>query len=329
MARVTIKDVAERAGVSIATVSYVINDTGSVSEATAERVRDCIDELGYRVNSLAVAHRTGRTKTIVLALPDLSNPFCPEIAKGVQSAARSAGFAVVLLDANSDGDLERDSIARVADRMPEGLVWVPLGDSSWTPEEIGIPVVAIDAWGVDFDTVRADVRDGGARQGLHMIECGHRRVGLVSGPSWSATAHARHEGLIDAIGSQVDVAWDVALPYSSNLDDRLVATMLASDVTCIATANDIQAIGVLKALHRNGRSVPDDVSVIGFDDVPLAALMSPGLSTVRLPIEEMGRTAFELLCRRIDAPGREREEVVLPVDFVERESSRQRLSSPR
>ncbi len=320
MNRVTIKDVAELAGVSTATVSYVLNDSGSVSEATADRVRQCVDQLGYRANSLAVAHRTGRSRTIGLALPDLSNPFCPEVAKGVHHAARAAGFAVVLLDAFAQSELEQEGIERFADRMPEGLVWIPVGEGSWTPADIGVPVVSIDAETDEFDLVRADVHTGGRLQGELIVANGHRCVGVVSGPDWSGTARTRRDGLVGALEGHVAIEWEYALPYSAEVDHELVDRMLDSDVTCIVTANDIQAIGILKALHRGGRRVPEDVSVIGFDDVPLAELMSPALTSVRLPIEEMGRSAVDLLLSRIDEPELETREVVLPVDLVERES---------
>ena len=166
MARPTIRDVAAAAGVSTATVSYVLNGTGSVSAATAQRVRDCVEELGYRANSLAVAHRTGRSRTIGLAVADLTNPFFPEFARGVHKAAITSGFGVFLIDAQGSHDIELEGVEMLSDRVPEGLIWVPVGDDilSKRPIPLPFPVVTFDRELPDFDSVNADIRHGGELQ---------------------------------------------------------------------------------------------------------------------------------------------------------------------
>lgn len=322
MSRPTIRDVADAAGVSTATVSYVLNGTGSVSRETAARVRACVAELGYRANSLAVAQRTGRSQAIGLAVPDLTNPFFPEFAQGVHRAASAEGLSVLLLDAHNSSEDEVAGIERFSDRVPDGLIWVPVRHDIISGRNFTFPTVVFGQQLDGFDSVSADVRRGGELQAEAVLAHGHRRVGLLSGPPWAETAQLRRDGFLDRIGSEAEVVWDCTVDYkSADLSDH-EQTILGSDVSCAVTANDIQAISLMKMFRSAGKSVPEDVSVIGFDDVDLSALVSPPLTTVHLGARELGYAAFGLLNERMGDPDRPARHRVIDVSMTVRESLR-------
>lgn len=300
MARPTIKDVANRAGVSTATVSYVLNNTGSVSQQTASRVRQCVKDLGYRANSLAIAHRTGRSGTIGLAIPDLTNPFFPEFAQGVHASAYAAGFAVQILDANNSRDFERSEIEHLSDRVPEGLIWVPVGDTNITDTPQPFPVVVYDRDLPGYDSLAPNLFEGGRLQASLILQHGHSRVGILSGPEASDTAHLRLAGLLEGLEGNAEIVWHHSIPFTANIPDEIAdAITTCRAVTAVATANDIQAIGLLRQFRAAGRSVPDDVSVVGFDGTALSDLVSPSLTTISLHPRRLGEQAFAMLQDRI------------------------------
>ena len=322
MARPTIRDVATCADVSTATVSYVLNGTGSVSEPTASRVRACVNQLGYRANSVAVAHRTGRTKTIGLAVPDLTNGFFPEFAQGVHRAAADHGFAVVLLDADNSIEAQAEGINMLADRVPEGLILCLLKEDVFTDSKFPFPIVVFDHEIEGVDCIGADLHKGGRLQAEAVVEHGHRRIGLICGPEWSGPAAVRRKGLLENLPDSVDVVWEHSLDWTADLPETAVADMLRHDVSCVVTGNDMQALGALQTFRSAGRSVPDDVSIIGFDDIDFAALASPSLSTVRLPTRELGATAFGMLVHRIESPFMPVQQKRLDVQMMVRDSLR-------
>ncbi len=305
MPRPTIRDVAKLAGVSTATVSYVLNDSGSVSADTADRVRGCVEQLGYRPNSVAVAHRTGRSRTIGLAVPDLTNPFFPEFSQGVHAAASAHGFSIFLLDGQSSVEVEIEGVQRLADRVPEGLIWCPVSpEDILTGRRFRFPIVVYDRVIDGFDSVCADIRHGGALQAQAIIDHGHTRVGLLTGPLTSDTARLRREGFIERLGNSAELVWEFEMEYVDDLSTETAEAVTASrDVTCVATANDIQAIRIMSLFQSSGFSIPEDISVIGFDDIDLASLVSPKLTTVGLSPRRLGERSFELLVNRIKNPG--------------------------
>ncbi|MGI9606166.1 MAG: LacI family DNA-binding transcriptional regulator [Acidimicrobiales bacterium] len=322
MARATIRDVAALAGVSTATVSYVLNSSGSVSTETADRVRACVDELGYRANNLAIAHRTGRSGTIGLAVRDLMNPFFPEFAQGVYSAAAARGFSVFLLDSRGGEVDENEALERLADQVPEGLIWTPVVEDVISNRGYSFPVVVYDRQIEGFDSVRPDVRAGGALQADLVVASNHRRIGLLSGPEGSDTAELRRSGFLSRLDGAAEVVWESRLPMSADIPSEIAKTILQSDVTCIVTATDIQAIGVLRVLQSGGWEVPGRVSVIGFDDIELASLVNPTLTTIRLSPRVLGAKALDILVDRIENPGGPVRRLSLDVEVVERESLR-------
>lgn len=308
---------------STATVSYVLNGTGSVSPATADRVRRCVEELGYRANSVAIAHRTGRSLAIGLAVPDLSNPFFTEFAQGVHRAASAEGYSVLLLDAYNSASEEIAGIQRFGDRAPDGLIWVPVHDNIMPVTDVSVPTVVYGHRFPGLDSLDADVARGGALQAEAVLNHGHTKVGILGGPGWSDTARLRHDRFVERLGDEAEIVWDCELDYGSPRSEEIERVILEHDeVTCVVAANDVQAIGLMRLFRSAGRVVPDDVSVVGFDDIDFAAMVGPPLTTVHLGTRTLGHNAFEILRDRMRDPKKPPRREILDVSMTFRESLR-------
>lgn len=304
--RPTLMDIANKAGVSAATVSYVLNNTGSVGRDARKLVHKTAKEMGYRVNHVAKATRTGQTQSIGLILPDLNNPFFPKLAQAVQGAARRAGYAVFLIDSEGSAEVEREAAEDFIRRGVDGIVWCPATKHDTLSEFRGdLPIVVIDRPMPGYDTVSADYSSGGALLAEQVLSLGHQRVGMIVGPQSLSSAKQRRDGFINRFCPSGRVEWEVENPFSINLADETRQRLVSLDVSAIICGNDFIAIGALRALHELGHSVPGDVSVLGFDDIPWASYSVPGLATIRQPLKAIGKEASSLLIRRIkgdDAP---------------------------
>jgi LacI family transcriptional regulator len=298
--RPTLQDVARKAGVSAATVSYVLNNTGKVGEDVQQLVRAAAKSIRYRVNHVARATRTGQTLSIGLILPDLTNPFFPEIAHVIQSAARSAGYAVFLIDSEGDAGIERTGTEDLIDSGVEGIIWFPASDQDSLAEfQDDIPIVVVDRPLPNYDTISSDYVSGGAMLAEHVTSAGHNSVGMVLGPMSLSSAIQRRDGFVNAIAGKGVIAWEVENEFSIQLNEATRKQIEDSSVSLIVCGNDLIALGVMRALHDLGRRVPDEVSVVGFDDIPWAGYSIPGLTTVRQPFAALGKEAAALLIRRI------------------------------
>ncbi len=320
--RITLKQVAEAAGVSLATASYSLNDGGSVGQQTRERVKSVAQQLGYQPNASAKAMRTGRIGALGLVLPDLTNPFFPQLAQTVIAAARDAGFHVFLTDTLGSKETERQSIDALVRRGIDGLVWFPIDDRMPDlPDLRTTPTVVLDRALDGFDCVLADCEAGGRIAAAMLLRAGHRRFGMVSGPSAASSARQRAAGTRDALKrAGAELVWEVEAAFSSDLDADIVQALARRDVTAVVAGADLIAIGVVRQLGRLGIRVPQDVSVVGFDNIAWSDLCSPALSTIDMPIHEMGMEAMQMLQRRIAAPHEPRRRVVFDVTAVERAS---------
>ncbi|MBX2858808.1 MAG: LacI family transcriptional regulator [Cellvibrionaceae bacterium] len=322
--RITTQDIADKAGVSKTTVSYVLNNSGSVSAATKKRILRYAKELGYQENRLAIATRTGKTATIGLVLPDLCNPFFPKMAQAVVKAANAHNYAVFLVDACNNLEEEARGIQRLHQHAVEGVIWCPLDDSrSLQHNPLSCPVVMTDRAIAGFDCVYANSQKGGRLQAELLRDKGHRRVGILSGPERSASAAIRRQSLYDALGNEVEVVWDFSLEYEMAIPEHIAQQIIHSDISCIVAANDTLAIGALRLLHSVNIPVPEQVSIIGFDSIEWSELVVPALSTVVLPIQDIGQSAFNMLLQRIESPAATVCELVLDVHLVDRSSVKQ------
>ena len=320
--RVTAQDIADIVGVSKATVSYALNGTGSVSDEMTEKIVRYADKLGYRTNRLAAATRTGTTYTVGLVVPDLSNPLFPELAQAVHKAAHERGYAVFLVDSNQSLAMEFEGIERLIDYRVDGVLWAPIKDESVEKLDFRIPIVVMDRDIRGFTSVFADTRRGGQLQARYVQDMGHHRIGIISGPTYSPHAMLRNSGVHEELDAATEVIWEFEHDYGHELSEAQVRTILDSDVSCVITGNDIFAIELMRRLRRAGKRIPEDVSIIGFDDIGWAELITPSLTTIKLPKRSIGERSLELLCDLLEKPDHSTDKIVLDVSLVERESVR-------
>ncbi|MFO8076356.1 MAG: LacI family DNA-binding transcriptional regulator [Egibacteraceae bacterium] len=315
----TLRDVALRADVSLATVSRVLNGSQRVDPTLAARVRTAADDLGYRANLLARGLRRQRTDIVGLVVPQVGNPFFSALMQAVSRHLQQSARTVLLADAEDDPDLERQVITRLADHGVDGILCAPVSeaDSGVAAAEIAarLPLVFLDraAADVEADTASVDQRRGVDLVLDHLVEVvgAHPATRLVSATPVDSAARARCEAYADAVAEgRVD---DPAPPLLGEFTvdwGREAATALVADGAlprALVCGNDLIALGVLAGLAEQGVRVPADVVVTGFDDVGFATLAAPSLTTVRQPLDALAATAVELLEQRIggsDGPAR-------------------------
>ncbi len=321
--RATLQDIAREAGVSITTVSYVLNGTGAVGAEMSKRIRATAKRMKYRANHSAKATRTGKTRTIGLILPDLTNPFFPLLAQSIQQSANEADYAVFLVDACNSVDGERVGAQDLLARGTDGIIWCPTsGSDSLAALRDEIPIVVVDRPMPDYDSVAADAYEGARQLACHLVEMGHTHVGVVTGPLTLASAQARCDGFVDHFNGPASVDWRVENPFSIHLTDETRECLRNSRSTAIVCGNDLIALGVMRFLHESGLRIPDDVSVVGFDDISWASFTTPNLTTVRQPFSALGKKAFELLARRMDGDDSPRTLLRLDMSVASRDSLR-------
>jgi DNA-binding LacI/PurR family transcriptional regulator len=299
---VTIHDVAQQARVSVSTVSRAFTAPEMVSTDTRTRVLHVADEVGYRPNRAARGLITGKTANIGLIVPDLGNPFFPAVLKGAQARALQADHAVFLADTDEDPDLEVNLILAMAKQV-DGIV---LCSSRMSDRQLKRVLSTTSLTFVNrkvggSPTVLIDSADGMRQAVEHLAALGHRRVAYLNGPRTSWSNRERRRGMRAAARtSGVDL---VELgPFAPRFEAGMQAAdlVLAADVTAVLAYNDLIALGVLNRLADRGVAVPDELSVVGFDDIPFAAMCTPPLTTVFTPKELTGRTAVELLLDWLD-----------------------------
>ena len=324
---VTIYDVARVAGVSPSTVSRAFSRPGRVNADTAGHIRRVAEELGYRSNPLARALVTSRSRMITLAVSDVANPFYSEIIRGAQSAATRAGYTILLTDAQESDRLEREALERTLP-VVDGLV---LGGSRMSDSAIRMiakqkPVVVLNRAVVDVPCVVTDNAGGMQRAVDHLSRLGHDSLTYLAGPEASWADGMRWRCLQDS-AAELQLRVRRVGPFSPDVPGgaRAAEDLAASLPTAVVAYNDQLAIGLIRGLGARGIRVPRDVSVVGFDNIGPAELITPGLTTVAAPLHLEGATATTHLLAMIEgARSRTGAPVVLPVRLVERGSTAQR-----
>ncbi len=316
---VTLRDVARAAGVSAATASRALSAPDLVAPERRERVRRAARELGYRPNRAARELITGRSGHLCLVVPDLENPFFSAVAKAVQARARAAGHAVVVADAEEDPHLEAELVAQLGGQADGVLLCSPRMSAEDLAEVAtdGPPVLLVNREGAGLPSVAVDNRDGVRQAVRHLHALGHRRIAYAGGPAGSWSDARRRDGLA-ALELDVEVLdlGSHAPVFAGGVG--AADLVVASGATAVLTHNDLMALGVMDRLRARGVRVPDDVSVVGFDDAPVATIVTPALTTVSMPLARLGRTAVDLLLapRGDDVP-----HTALPVELVVRAST--------
>jgi len=317
----TLKDVAREAGVSIAAVSYSLNGGGTIGEEVRLRVREVADRLGYRPNRSAQAVRTGRSMTLGLVLPDLNNPYYPALARSFEHTAREAGYTTILIDTSGSVEEELEGIRELENHGVAGAIWCQTSDQLATSaDEYAMPIVVVGAPGAAFDNVMADDVAGGRLAARHLLDHGHRDIGLLVGDAVPDDKNDRRNAFVAAVGRRAKIRFELKTPYAIDLAGTVIETLSRRTVTAVMCGNDLIAIGVLRAARQLRIRVPEDLSVIGFDDIPWAAIVTPALTTINQPVAEMATVALELLLDRLDRPDRPLRHRKVPVRLVERDS---------
>ena len=322
----TLKEVAAEAGVSIAAVSYALNGNGTVSPDVRAKIKATARKLGYFPNRVAKTMRTGKSNTIGLILPDLGNPFFPELARAVERSARAAGYGVLLLDTDNDLAIEKNGVDQLIQHGIDGIIWCPTTtDEDKAPHFGNTPVVVVDRVYDAFDSVSSDYWMGGRLIARHLQAAGYSKIGLISGPPDIASAKQRSQGLKDNLAAGTMIVWEEFAPFAPPLPNAVRDRIGKGGPDVIVCANDLVAIEVQNLIKRQ-RSKPaqdlaQDLAVVGFDDISFAAIVTPSLTTIRQPLSELGTEAFDLLIRRISQPDSSKRKVVIDVELVIREST--------
>jgi LacI family transcriptional regulator len=292
---VTRNDVAEYAGVSTAVVSYVVNEgPRKVAPETRERVLEAIRVLGYRPNATARALRMGTTRTLGLITPDGGNPLFAELAKAIDKAAASRGYVVLQTSADGDPATERAKIAELVMRQVSGLLLVaPHEDPELTDAEV--PAIAINRVLPTVSSVRPAYREGARRGVDHLVEHGHRVIGLVIGGTGHPERELGWQDGLEAAGLEPGPIARTTFSRAGGRAAMITLLQATNRPTAVFASSDLQAVGVLSALHEAGLRVPEDVAVVAFDGTAETEYSWPPLTVVRQPLERMAEAAVSRL----------------------------------
>jgi LacI family transcriptional regulator len=331
----TIHDVAKLAGVAPITVSRVINNSGYASAETRRRVEEAAAELGYVLNRMASGLRTKRSNTFALVLTDITNPFFTTVARGVEDAANEAGYTVTYCNTDEDVEKEKRYLDLLIQQQVDGILLVPANDTAEMVDYVqkrGTPVVVLDRRlaEISTDIVRCD-SEGGAYQLIRLLQdLGHQRIALLGGPEVASTAVDRKEGYRRAMAEAGHDTTDLELCGSftqeSGSEMAKQAAAIRPRPTALFAANNFITIGALIGLRDSHLSVPEDMALVGFDDLPAALVTFPFLTVASQPAYEMAQKGTELLLARMAGEDPEAyREIVLPTELIVRRSSGQAL----
>jgi LacI family transcriptional regulator len=326
------KDVAERAGVSIKTVSRVVNGQGEISEETKERIQAIIDELGFRPNMMARGLVTQRTRSIGLIVPSLSNPFFPEVAEAVQATAREHQHHMMLCSHENDFVEQRNILDSLMAQGVDGIVIFPALNSidelrRFADKYRPLVVVNEEIEHKHIGLVQANIVQGAQTAIDYLVAAGHRHIGMLAATVIPQNRHWREQGYRQAVRShnlpfQAD---DYIETIDGDWPDSLVATRKLLErnpqITAIFAYNDIYAIGALRACEELGRRVPEDCAIVGFDDVAAATIAQPALTTIRIDKRGLGAAAVELLLGMLNEPEQAGVSIVLDTELIRRQSA--------
>lgn len=334
--KITIKDIARLAGVSTTTVSKVINNKDeSISQATRDRITSLMKEYDYTPSTVARSLVTKKTNTIGLIIPDIRNPFFPELARGVEDRANSAGYNIIFCNTDNKIEKEDEYLKILAEKMVDGII---MAASSKRDERLAtvkgysVPVVLVDRdIDVEMDYVKGRVFTDNFKGALiaveHMINQGVKKILFISGPLTNKASIERLEGYKYALkenGLEYDEGYLLEGEFNEDWGWEAArdAVETGIDFDGIFCGNDLIAIGAVKSLKEIGLSVPEDISVIGFDDIYVSRLIEPELTTVRQPKYEMGFEAVEMLLRILEGKRLKDVRLILQPDLIIRDSVR-------
>jgi LacI family transcriptional regulator len=333
----TIKDVARRAGVGIATVSRALHGSSQVSPETAARVLKVVEELGYRPNSTAQSLVSGRSHMLGLVVSDITNPFFPELFKGFEDVALENGYDVLVASTNYDTARTALCVQRMIERKIDGVAIMtseidPAHKDTFARRKVPLVFLDVGRVGRWVSNVKVDYGAGIAQGVEHLSGLGHRRIAFISGPDSLASARERRDAFLRLLSDPRFGAWrETATEEGNHKVDGGLKAMLrllarAPRPTAVMASNDLTAIGAMRAIRQWGLRVPEDISVVGFDDIQMAEFTEPPLTTVRLLRTEIARLACDALVQSIVTHGTG-VEYRMSTTLVVRQSTAQALAS--
>jgi len=309
----TIKDVAERAGVGIATVSRTLHGSSQVSPETAARVLKVVEELGYRPNSNAQSLASGHSRMLGLVVSDITNPFFPELIKGFEDVALLNGYDVLVASTNYDPVRTAQCVQRMIERKTDGVAIMTSEVDASLKDSLSrrkVPLVFLDLGRVGklVSNVRIDYGAGIGQAVEHLTGLGHHRIAFISGPGHLASARERRDAFLSRLEDPSLAPCEILIEEGNHRVDGGLEAMLrlldrAPWPTAVVASNDLTAIGAMRAIRQRGLRVPEDISVVGFDDIQMAEYTEPPLTTVRLLRTEVARLACDALVKMIGAHG--------------------------
>ena len=339
----SIREVAEKAGVSLGTVSNVLNRPEMVAEATRQRVQAAIEELAFVRNASAHQLRAGRSHHLGLVVLDVMNPFFTEVARGIEDAANEAGYVVILCNSDNSPEKEGRYLRVLEEQRTAGVLITPTRNTIRNLQHLRqqeIAVVLLDRPGQESGLCSVAVDDvrGGELATKHLLELGHRQIAFVSGPLSIRQCEERRRGMRLAIKEagldprQVMVEIPAAA-QSARAGEQCVEALLhhPRKPTAVFCANDLLALGLMRGLVQRGIAIPDEIALIGYDDVEFASALSPALSSVRQPKYQLGHTAAELLLREIaevEEHQHQHQHILYQPELVVRASTLPRITAP-
>lgn len=329
---VRIADVAKLANVSTATVSRVISNSGTVKKETAEKVMEAVKKLNYQPNVLARQLRRSETKTILVVVPDITNPFFSEVLRGIESVAIQNGYQVLLGDARNNAESEASYLTILGQKKADGLILLTARSNQKMLEEISqdYPVVLACEYyeGSRLPTVSIDNVSSARKATEYLISLNHKRIGHISGPLNVVVGRDRCKGFHQAMaqhGLSVDpsLVQEGEFSFESGFNLMMKFLALQDFPTAIFAGNDEMAMGAVKAVKSKGFKVPEDFSVVGFDDIKFASIFEPALTTVAQPTFDMGQKAMQLLLKIINGEELEKSQFILPDKLIVRDSCKE------
>lgn len=326
------KEIARMAGVSLGTVSHVLNGSARVREPLRRRVEEAVQSIGYQPSALARGLRRDKTNMIGMVIPDVTNPFFPAVVRGAEDTAFANGYRLILCNTDNDHSKELVHLNELRTYLPSGLIVIPSDFSDLTRQtesyqKSGAAVVCVDRLPKRWhgDSVTAANEQGAHAATQHLIQLGHKRIATIAGPLHLTNAQQRLHGFRRAM---TDAGLAVAPEYlqessfdlSGGRSRALLLLRMLPRPTAIFAGNDMIAMGVIQAVRELGLHCPDDVSIIGFDDLDFAALINPPLASVLQPGYQLGATAARILLDRVEGDASPARHVVLETELRIRES---------
>lgn len=326
---VTIREVAKRAGVSVATVSRVLNNNGYVSQKTMEKVQHSIEQLKYKPNDVARSLFKGKSKMIALLVPDIMNPFFPELARSVEDVCNMHGYTFVLCNTDNSIEKELSYLNALQQKSVDGLIIVSSTLTREHTEEVNVPIISLDrTFDTNFSTVKSNNRQGAKLATEYLKSIGCRRIAHITGPENASNTMERLQGFLDVVKDEEWFLSDYVVTgdYNMHVAKSEIMKLLSEhpEIDGLFVGNDVMAVGALKVAESMKISVPDDLSIIGFDGITLGETTTPTLTTVAQPIYKMGSRAAELLMKQINNPTISNQTEEFSAQLIERQSTRKR-----